>query len=279
MESARRRRERFRRQAIALGNRLIGPTVQRQAGDVGRYVGRLAGNALQDVAERVFDSTPAIAWDWAAEHAQDLAHYGGLVGTAVAGTLIAGDEAGSSSSNVRGKRKRPDSRALEPRSILHSPSSSGSTPPIKKFRGSTDSLSLPTHLDPWYKGYKPSFHLPSQEWLRLSPSQRSTGSLQRRGNRYRKALSWFNTRALLRARRNIKLRKAKGLKRLRAAKLLFARRPLPLTYGNTRASRLRTAAAKKLNFRRTLAAKKSLAYAARQYRRLVRSRQRSRRRR
>lgn len=288
MESARRRRERFRRQAIALGNSLIGPTVQNQARDVANYVGRLAGDALGDVAETVFTNTPPIVWDWAQQNAQDLAHYGGLVGTAVAGALITADEAGPSSSNIRGKRKRPDARALVPRSILESPASSSVTPPTKRFRGSTDSLSLPTRLDPWYKGYRPTqldinSTRRSPEWLRWTPSF-STPSSQRllaRGNRHRKHLSWFNTRVLLRGRRNIKLRKAKGLKRLRAAKLLFARRPIPHSFGRNRGLHYRRqlAAAKKLNFRRHLAAKKSLAYAARQYRRLVRSRQRSRRRR
>lgn len=241
-------------------------------------------NGLVPALSQAYDVSQTIGWDMNAEQAQDALRF--AVGAASVVTPLI-ESVAPRRSGVRGKRKRPGSAVLQGRSILESPSTGSTTDHSahKRLRSSS-SLSLPTHLDPWYKGYKPATLDPkssarTQEWLRWTPSFSSSGSgsLQRRGARHRKHLSWFNTRVLLRARRNIKLRKAKGLRRLRAAKLLFARRPIPLTTREfTRAGRIQYASAKRLNFRRHLAAKKSLAFAARQYRRLVRSRQRSRRR-
>lgn len=275
--------------------RRIGRNVRALA-DSGGRLGQIAAhviedtfglsNAAQGVAGLIGESQN-IVWDYAAEHARDALRFGVAGAAAVTGLIIP-----ETDQNVRGKKRKRESAgsgALVPHSILFSPTqSTGDTQvltPAKRLRGRSTGDSPPTL--PWYKIQNSLKVDPnaSQDWLRWSRSTRSSQSssqrLLSRGKRHRKHLLWFNTRALLRARRNIKLRKAKAWRSNRAAALLFARRPLPPIHplGVTRRNRLRIASARKINFRRTLAAKKSLAYAARQYRRLVRSRQRSRRRR
>lgn len=268
--------------------------VRRLAANINReYVAPAIWNGLQTAVgglvpamEQAYDVSQTIGWDMTAEQAQDAARF--AIGAASVITPII-EENAPRRSGVRGKRKRPDSRVLQGRSILESPStgsSGGTAQSAHKRLRSSSSLSLPTHLSPWYKGYKPSpidlkSSPRSQEWLKWTPSFSSSGSasLQKRGNRHRKHLTWFNTRVLLRARRNIKLRKAKALRNNRAARLLFARRPLPQLRHRRRVNPRILARLKQTNWRRHHAAKKSLGFAARQYRRLVRSRQRSKRRR
>lgn len=241
-------------------------------------------NGLVPALSQAYDVSQTIGWDMNAEQAQDALRF--AVGAASALTPVI-EAVVPRRSGVRGKRKRPGSAVLQGRSILESPSTGSTTDHSahKRLRSSS-SLSLPTHLDPWYKGYRPpkldlNSSPRSQEWLKWTPSfsSQGSGSLQRRGNRYRKVLSWFNTCTLVRARRNLKLRKAKALKNNRAARLLFARRPLPQLRFRRQVNPRILARLKQTNWRRHHAAKKSLAFAARQYRRLVRSRQRSRRRR
>jgi len=243
-------------------------------------------NGLVPALSQAYDVSQTIGWDMSVEQAQDALRF--AVGAASVVTPLI-ESVAPRRSGVRGKRKRPGSAVLQGRSILESPStgsSGGTAQSAHKRLRSSSSLSLPTHLDPWYKGYQPkSLDLKSsartQEWLKWTPSfsSQGSGSLQRRGARHRKYLSWFNTRVLLRARRNIKLRKARATRNNRAARLLFARRPLPQLRFRRQVNPRILARLKQTNWRRHHAAKKSLAFAARQYRRLVRSRQRSRRRR
>lgn len=259
-----------------------------QVNDVGRYAARTGINsgvsAVTAGVEAVGSLTPPIVWDWARQHEQDIRDFGSAAGLAGA-ALTQAIEYVPQRSGVRGKRKRGSDEALVPKfNILQSPvTGTGDSPPSRNWSsvgGSGNTQLLPS-------APKSS---PSPEWLRLSATGSSTGSffgsssstntrLNRAGwTPARRLKNFLTLRKFLVPRiRRRRLRKAKGLVRSRAQRLLFARRAQPPVLVPGRISRLALAQWKKRNFRRHLAAKKSLGFAARQYRILHRRYKRRRR--
>lgn len=184
----------------------------------------------------------------------------------------------------RGK-KRSHREAFTSTIFDSSPSGTGTalTEPFVSS-GSSKSLSAPTQ--PWYRIQNSLRVNPnsSLNWLRYSGSRSlssSTLSRERRNARHLDNLSWFRTRVLLKSRARVRRRYWKAQKKVRWARHLFSRRPIPPVghAGHLRRVRLQRARLLKLNFRKSLATKKSAQWASRYYRRLVRRKQRSRRRR
>lgn len=250
-------------------------------------VGNHVGNIIQGTAEAVGSLTPPVVWDWARQHEQDIRDFGSAVGLAGA-ALTQAIEYVPQRSGVRGKRKRGSDDALVPKfNILQSPvTGTGDSPPSRNWSsigGSGNTEVLPSAPK----------STPSQEWLRLSSSRSSTGSFfgsrssSLSTNTLLNRVGWTPQRRLkhlltlrkffLPRIRRFRLRKAKGLVRRRAAKLLFARRARPPVRVPGRLGLKDIARWKKRNFRQHLAAKRSLAFAARKYRILHRKYKRRRR--